>query len=290
MYQDQQTAAAAGYKRRMPFATHIHGSVRGLAVGAPVELYGITVGTVSSIQLKLDPNGQDSYVDVRFEVQPERILDLAQIESENPIDITRNLVQRGLRMELHTANLLTGQMVLGMDFIQGSDPADVSTLPDGTVVLPSQPGGLDSLTSAATQVLHNLSQVPFDKIGRDLDTLLTSATAITNGPELRRSIASLSATLVQVQDLVRKIDTSTSPALKQLPAIADNLNAALARTSKLVASADTAYGSNSTVMRDVERLLAQFSDAARSVRLLADYLNQHPESLIQGRSGRGVER
>ncbi len=290
LYHDQPAAAAAGYKRRLNFATRFHGSVRGLAVGAPVELYGITIGIVTAIRLQFDPDGHESYVDVRYEIQPERILNMAEIDSENPLEVTRTLVRRGLRMALHTANYLTGQMVLSMDFVTGAEPAEVTQLPDGTVLVPSQSGGLDGLTASATQVMQSLAQVPFDKIGRDLDTLITGTSALTNGPELRRSIATLSATLQQVQELVRKVDTQAGPALKDLPAIADNLNTALARTSRLVASADTAYGSNSGVLRDVERLLAQFSDAARSVRLLADFLSQHPESLIQGRTDRGVNR
>jgi paraquat-inducible protein B len=290
MYRNQPGAAAAGYKRRLTFATRFRGSVRGLALGAAVEMYGITIGTVTGVKLQFDPAGKDSFVEVRFEIQPERILAASEIDSENPLDVTRNMVHRGLRMTLHTVSYLTSQLVLSMDFVPDAEPAEVSTLADGTVLLPSQASGLEGLTAGASQVIQKLSQVPFDKIGRDLDTLLSSAATIANGPELRRSIATLSATLVQVQDLVRKVDTAASPALKDLPAIADNLNTALARTAKLVASADAAYGSNSGVLRDVERLLAQFSDAARSVRLLADYLAQHPESLIQGRTGRGVER
>ncbi len=290
LYHDQAAAAAAGYRRHLAFATRFRGSVRGLAVGAPVELYGIAIGTVTAIKLQFDPSGNESHVDVYFEIQPERILDVSQIDGGNPVAVTRNLVKRGLRMALHTANYITGQMVLSLDFVSGAAPEDVSQMPDGTVMVPSQAGGLDGLTASATQVMQSLAQVPFDKIGRDLDSMLVGASAITNGPELRRSLQAMSAALVQVQELVRKVDAGAAPALKELPAIADNLNAALARTSKLVASADTAYGSNSVVLRDVERLLAQFSDAARSVRLLADFLAQHPESLIQGRSGRGVER
>jgi paraquat-inducible protein B len=290
MYHNRATAAAAGYKRRLAFVTRFYGSVRGLAVGAAVELYGITLGNVTGVKLQFDPAGNETYVEVRFEIQPERILKLAQIDTEDPLEVTRNLVRRGLRMEVHTVNYLTSQMVLSMDFLPDAPPADVSRLPDGAVLVPSQASGLDGLTTGATAVMQSLAKVPFDKIGRDLDTLLTGASTVANAPELRQSIATLSATLLQVQDLVRKFDTGAGPALRQLPAIADNLNTALARTTKLVNSADAAYGANSDLQRNLDRLLAQFSDAARSVRLLADFLAQHPEALIQGRSGKGAER
>ena len=76
----------------------------------------------------------------------------------------------------------------------------------------------------------------------------------------------------------------------RLPDIAQQLQATVARASGLVSSADTGYGANSEFKRDLERLLVQVSDTARSVRLLADFLDQHPEALIRGRTDRASER
>jgi paraquat-inducible protein B len=221
MYRDQAAAAAAGYRRHLIFATRFRGSVRGLAVGAPVELYGITIGTVTAVKLQFDPSGNESHVDVFFEIQPERILDISQIDQQSPLEVTRNLVRRGLRMTLHSVNYLTSQMVLSMDFVPSAAPDDVSQMPDGTVIVPSQSGGLDGLTASATQVMQGLAAVPFDKIGRDLDTLLTGAAAIANGPELRRSIQALSATLLgrlyQFFAAIRSITIGKSERSSNLP-------------------------------------------------------------------------
>jgi len=57
------------------------------------------------------------------------------------------------------------------------------------------------------------------------------------------------------------------------------------RANRLIGSADAGYGQNSQFNRDLQRLLDQASDTARSVRILADYLDQHPEALIRGRDG-----
>ena len=89
--------------------------------------------------------------------------------------------------------------------------------------------------------------------------------------------------MAAARDLVRNVDASASPALKRLPAIAQSLQVAVDRAGKLAGSADAGYGENSTFRRDLQRLLAQVGDTARSVRLLADYLDQHPEALIRGR-------
>jgi paraquat-inducible protein B len=93
-----------------------------------------------------------------------------------------------------------------------------------------------------------------------------------------------------VQELVRKADAGAGPALKRLPDIAQGLQAVVDRAGKLVGSADVGYGENSQFRRDLQRLLEQVSDTARSVRLLADYLDQHPEALLRGRGGRLGDR
>ena len=73
LYADEAAAAAAGYRERIKLLTRFEGSVRGLAIGAPVELYGIQIGNVTDIKLDFDPSGASSRVTVRFEVQPERM-------------------------------------------------------------------------------------------------------------------------------------------------------------------------------------------------------------------------
>jgi paraquat-inducible protein B len=290
LYSDEQAALSAGFKRRVPFVTRFEGSVRGLAVGAPVEIFGIPIGLVTGVKLVLDPTGTESYVEVRFEVMPEKILPAALVTDLPPLAAARTLVARGLRMQLHTANYLTGQLVLGMDFVPGSRMADVQALPDGTIMVPSQSGGFDNLVASATELTQGLARIPFDQIGQDVARITASISKITGGGELKSSLASLSGALAGVQDLVRKFDAGASPALKRLPEIAQELAAVLGHTDRLISSTDTAYGGNSQIKRDLERLLAQVNDTSRSVRLLADYLAQHPESLIQGRTGRGAER
>jgi hypothetical protein len=42
-------------------------------------------------------------------------------------------------------------------------------------------------------------------------------------------------------------------------------------------------GNNPTAGNDLARTLAELKDAARSIRVLADYLERHPESLLRGK-------
>ncbi len=77
--------------------------------------------------------------------------------------------------------------------------------------------------------------------------------------------------------------------MQRLPAIASGLEDSVKRTDKLIGSLDSGYGGDSRFNRDVSQLMAQLTDAARSIRVLADLLSRHPEALIRGRANQGVQ-
>ena len=98
----------------------------------------------------------------------------------------------------------------------------------------------------------------------------------------------LSETLTDVQHLVRHADQGLTPALQRLPQISADLQQAVAKANN--ALGEGGYGSNSDFQRNMSRLLDQVNDAARSIRLLADFLDRHPEALIRGRTSQATER
>jgi paraquat-inducible protein B len=77
--------------------------------------------------------------------------------------------------------------------------------------------------------------------------------------------------------------------MRRLPEIAASLQGAVSQANKVLGSVNTGYGDDSNFNRQVNRLLAQFNDAARAVRALADLLSRHPEALIRGRTNTGPE-
>ena len=286
LYSDQDSASAAGYKQRLQFTTYVEASVRGLGIGAPVELYGIQIGNVTSVQLQVDSSGTSSRVRIDFEVQPERILPPEQL-THPPLDVARVLVRRGLRVQLRSANFITGQLLLAMDFFPGEPSMDVRQEADRMVLPSMAASGIDSITNGLSAISAKLGSLPLDDIARNLSAALGGVAKLTNGPELQQTLRSLQVAMADVQDVVRKLDAGLAPALKRLPDIAGALQATVDRANRLVGSVDTGYGNSSEFNRNLQRLLGQVSDTARSVRLLADYLGQHPEALLRGRTESG---
>ena len=95
--------------------------------------------------------------------------------------------------------------------------------------------------------------------------------------------------MIDVQDIAAKLDKDATPALKRLPDIAVQLQDAVTKANKLIGSVDKGYGDTSKFNRELDRLLPQLTDAARSIRSLADLLTRHPEALIKGRTNTGKE-
>lgn len=273
LYNSFGEAQASGYSTKLSFVTYFESSVRGLSRGAPVEFFGIQVGTVSNIALELNPATGDARVRVQLEVQPERIMDQDAAKADDALEGTRRLVQRGMRAQLQTASYLTGQRVVALDFVANPRPADVVVEGD-SIVLPSQGGGLDNILVAVNDIAGKLDRLPLDQIGQNLNGALRSA----------------SGAMASVQDLMKKADAGLTPTLRRLPEITAGLQETVARAGRTVGSIETSYGNNSQFQRELERAMTQVGDTARSIRLLADFLDRHPEALVRGRAGVAATR
>ena len=227
---------------------------------------------------------------VRFEVQPERMSQIgaSRLNETDSLAVARRLVARGLRMELTTANFLTGQQALSMAFVPHAALAEVAQEGDA-IVLPGQTSGLDGIMTSAGDFVAKLNSLPLEQIGARLAETLNGVSAIANGAELHDTLKGLNETLAATRDVARSLQAGISPTAKKLPDLAQGLQTAIDRTNALIVSVDSGYGGASPFQRDVTRLLGQISDAARSMRLLADYLGAHPDALLRGREGGGKQ-
>jgi paraquat-inducible protein B len=190
---------------------------------------------------------------------------------------------------LDTASLITGQQEVALDFVPNVPPVPV-TMEGTDFVLPTTSGGsFAGLQASATELLNNVNAIPFKQIGDNLDGILRAANGVASDPQMHQALIDLAATLASTKELIGHLDNGMGPAMRQLPEIAAGLQKTLTSANKLVLSLDTGYGDNTQFNRDLERLLAQLTDAVRSIRSLADLLARNPEALIKGRAAGGVE-
>ncbi len=290
LYSDKARADGSRFRTQLPVVAYFRSSVRGLATGAPVLVYGIQIGLVTEIRLLTDVKTGNTQVRVAMEVQPERILGETAVRSLEPLETARQLVARGMRAQLITTSFLTQQLAIGLDFATNPPPAEVTVEKDGSIVLPSENGGLDDITSALSGFANKLNALPLDQISQNLNNLITTLNQTVGGDEMKQTLRSLSATMASVQELVRHTDAGLTPALNRLPKISDDLQQTMARANRVLGSVEAGYGNNSEFSSSVQRVLDQVNDAARSIRELADFLDRHPEALIRGRAETGASR
>jgi paraquat-inducible protein B len=282
LYKDQEAANAASFGRSLRFISYFKGVVSGLSVGSPVVMHGQRIGAVTGVTLSYDPTPDEVKVAVRYEVEPDRIARLSPTVSGTGDGGVLDLMQRGLRISLESANFLTGSKQLGMEIVPGAPATTYDVQGDAYVLEPLDPGQGDVL-AAAGALLARLQSIPFEQIGENLNETLAGANGTINDPKLREAIDSLGQTLRTTQTLMANLNKGADPLLQRLPRIAADLESTMKRANELIGSLNDSHGSNSELGRDTTRLLAQLSDAARSVRILADLLARHPEALIRGR-------
>jgi paraquat-inducible protein B len=289
LYASLELARSAGFGHQLQLLSYFPGSVAGLEVGADVTLNGLKIGEVTDVSLVYDPRKDRIVVPVHYRVEAGRISNIAVAQGLAPGTLAAEMVKRGMRATLQSPSLITGGKIIALERIADAPPAELERDGDVFVVPTSETGGFDSIARSANELLSKINRIDFDRMGKSLTSAAAGLDETINGPQLKKTLAALEKAMIDVQDIAKKLDTDASPALKRLPEIAAQLQGALAQANRLFGSLNTGYGDDSRFLRDLDRLLPQITDAARSVRALTDLLSRHPEALIQGRTNTGKE-
>ncbi|MDN7698357.1 MULTISPECIES: intermembrane transport protein PqiB [Burkholderia] len=231
-------------------------SLRGLAVGAPVDFRGIVLGEVTNIGIDFDPKTKNFLMPVTMNVYPERLGRRFRetIESKGEParrEIVERLVQHGLRGQLRTGNLLTSQLYVALDFFPKAPAAKIDTARQ-PLELPTVPNTLDELQLQVADIAKKLDKVPFDQIGANLNSALANA-----------------------DKLFKQLDTQVAPQAR------DTLSAA----KQTFSTAEATLQQDSPLQSDVRGALKELTRTLQSLNALADYLERHPESLLKGKPG-----
>jgi paraquat-inducible protein B len=274
LYSNREEAHKKIYLHKERYLLFFENSVRGLSVGAPVMLRGITIGQVLDIQLQLALDDLQFHIPVLIEVEPDRVAVRGDRSKLNGIPMIKQLVGKGLRGQLKTGSLLTGQLYVELDLYPSAVPEPLTRHGDYDV-LPTVAGSLEAMTNQVSGILDRLESFPFDRIGRDLTATLEGVSEIANSAELKEGIAELNQTLAEVNRLAEQMNTGIAPEL------ADTLRQATAT----LRGARRMIEEGSPLSTELRRTLSEVTGAARSLRVLADYLERHPEALLRGKGG-----
>jgi paraquat-inducible protein B len=246
LYASREDASKRQYTETVRYLLNFDQSVRGLAVGAPVEFRGIQIGAVTDVRLEFDRATNRFRIPVVVAIEPQRFTnpDYTLEQRRQALD---SMVAAGLRAQLKTGNLLTGQMIVALDLFPNAKPAQVdwnAPMPE----FPTIPTPLEEITANLTQIVQRLSKLPVEEIGTDL----------------RGSLAAL-----------RSMLEKSGPALDQV----------LASANHTLDSANAMLAPDSGIDPELRRALLELSDAARALGLAAQQFQTQPNSIIFGKKG-----
>jgi len=274
------------------------GSLRGLTVGAPVALRGVTIGQVTDIDLILDADQGAVTMIVEAEIDPASM----QLVGSVTESIADELVSRGLAAQLNTQSLLTGLLYIQLDF-QPEKQLTLSGIESQYPQIPTIPTEFEQLRRSLESIDYAAIADNVDRIATGLDELLNSSDMQGLAGSMRSSLAAIETASDSVTSTLDENSptltafleqgTNTLAALNtQLPAITDSIESALGRLDEALVSANNsltgleqAAAPDSAPRRQLSQAMQEVTLAARALRSLARSLEEHPEALLRGRQG-----
>ncbi|MDP9044876.1 MAG: MlaD family protein [Pseudomonadota bacterium] len=267
----------------VPYALRFVGPAGELSSGAAIRLAGFRIGEVRSVRLDLDPSTGETSTRVEAVLYPKKLhIDPRgdpQALQRQTDQVVNRLLAAGHRARLVQTPPLIGGRAITFDTVRGA--ARTAMLGAGRQI-PSDDtsAGFDEITGQVNELLGHLNRIPFDGIGRDVQQITTRLNGLVSSPQLAGSLQHLDATLAQADQMMHEVAPQVGPLVAKLNRAADEVTGTVAAARGMLAGP---AGTDASSDVSLPETIQQLSDAARSIRALADYLGRHPESLLRGR-------
>jgi len=230
-------------------------TLRGLTVGSSVDFRGVSVGTITAIDLDYDEKTQTFPANVTAKIYPDRLGSInAHFGTTGDINrdaraVFQVLIDHGFRAQVRLGSLLTQQLYVALAPVPhpATSHFDAQSQP---LEIPTAPGSLEEIQQQVSDILAKFDKIPFEQIGTELKDTLHSTNA-----------------------LIRRLDTELAPEAKAM----------LASAQQAMESASRTLASDSPVEHGLTGTLEELRRAAQSLRGLADYLQRHPDALLRGK-------
>ena len=283
------------FQQSLQYVLYFQESVKGLDVGSPVLYRGFPVGEVKKVVIQADMKDERDLVLVYVSIYPENVvIKTKDMEIENWENRMSDLIDLGLRAKLTLQSFVTGKLAIELDS-HPDKPATRKNIVNNVEEIPTIPSTHSKFEAA-------LGKLDLETISERLVSVLTSADRILKNPDIDAGISEFKGALGDARVLMQNVNSKVDP-------LTDNLNSTLTDTRKLVnhvdekvdpltkaliealESADAAFksiddiaGKDSPTRAELDNVLQEVAGAARSVRILTEYLQQHPEALLKGKA------
>lgn len=307
------------FRERIEFALYFDDSIKGLNVGAPVLTKGVKTGAVKQIVVRTFMDDLTSTVAVFIELYPESFDVVTPSDHHlDPLDSLPGLIDKGLRAQLVSQSMVTGQ--LSIEFVMRPDtPANLKNLDGDILEIPTIPSTLSRLekqlqqidigemylrlTSILDSLDSSLKNLDLKAAGIELNSLVGDIRQLVNNMEseikslaenLNEAVMDSRGLIVEMHDEIKPLTQKTNETLVEIgqmvrtvddrvEPLAESMTEALEAATAASMSVNELVGETSPTRDNLDRALEELASAARSLRILAEYLEQHPDALLKGK-------
>jgi paraquat-inducible protein B len=252
----------------------------------------VNIGTVTDIQLVVGEEDTDIRIPVIIEIDNTKFISSQtgkpRMDEDNSID---DLVRAGMRAQLQLQSLLTGQLFIQIDFYPGTEARLVSSGKRSVTYeeIPTIPTPIERIGKL-------LEGMPLDQVMEHIISAIEGIDRLVSTGDLQQSIAALRATLDDFRALVNNLDRHVDPlasrvnltlddvrnTLQKAAGTLDDVRGTLQRTDTTLQSADNLLN-DEQLLTALDGALNGITSAAYAIRILAETINNQPESLLKGR-------
>jgi paraquat-inducible protein B len=292
------------FVKRNQYVAFFQGSVKGLRVGAPVLFRGVKIGEVTKMMIYATPADGSFEIPIILEIEPDNIQFIGP-DVKDQKQYVQSLIKIGLRAQLQLQSMVTGQLMINLDFLPKTPVRLVGgkkiDLAKGVTEIPT-------IQTTIQKLEKTLQDVPISEIVKSVDKSLKAIEALVTSEELTKSLhyfkqtmkdirdlarhadekidplsADLDQTLKDAQTLLRNVDSHVDPLAVSIQNTADAARPAVKEVEDAFANIAALTGKGSEERKQLDRTLKEFQAAARSIKIWAEYLERHPEALIRGK-------
>jgi paraquat-inducible protein B len=296
--------------RSTQFILFFDQSVNGLQVGSPVKFRGVPVGEVSRIMIRAQGQREDSSaIPVIIQINQSRLeQDLGVSDGVLDASSIDDAVQRGLVGRLNLESFITGQLFVEFSFEPESVGRGEAHLAqaNGIFEIPTVSSSLDQITEDAAQIIADFKELDLGELNDNINALLVSARTVLDSidaeaigvsvsraadgvsevlasPEFRKILVSTNEALGEIQAAAQSFNLESGPLAPRLTAWSAQMTETLKGLDRLSAEASALIQPGSDLRYELDSMLRELRRAARSIRLLSEYLERNPNAILTGR-------
>jgi paraquat-inducible protein B len=316
--------SGALFSKKNQWVAFFEGSVQGLRVGAPVSFRGVPIGQVTAIRVVYNRRDLSFWIPVIFEIDQGSITALGafrQDMTEN--QKTEGFIEAGLKAELDMQSLVTGQLFINLGFFPDKPTRLIKAeIPEIDLPHPEIP----TIKTPLQEISETLQDIQPQELLNNIKATLEGIDRLVNSPQIQEGTAELGETVKDIRSMVREardqintlgksadgalsdargliarmdqtaqktsrlmddLSDKVAPIAETFTAVLETAQASLDQAQQTLRTIQVAVAQTDPLKYQLGEALTDMSAAARSIRVLADYIERNPAAFLRGKQGNG---